>query len=92
MRIVICSVAVILWLPMVVTGELPLPIVDLRIAGNPPLAVQALKEGLRRTLEPDWKDTGKWASQQIQRLRQTEDSKEGVKSFLEKRAAVYVGR
>ena len=63
-----------------------------KIAGNPPLAVQALKEGLRRTLEPDWKDTGKWASQQIQRLRQTEDSKEGVRSFLEKRAAVYVGR
>jgi enoyl-CoA hydratase len=63
-----------------------------KIAGNPPLAVQAIKEGLRRTLEPDWKDTGKWANQQIQRLRLTEDSKEGVRSFLEKRAAVYVGR
>lgn len=63
-----------------------------KIAGNPPLAVQALKAGLRRTLEPDWRDTGHWASQQIHRLRATEDSREGVAAFLEKREPVYVGR
>ncbi|MEZ5599193.1 MAG: enoyl-CoA hydratase-related protein [Pseudomonadales bacterium] len=63
-----------------------------KIAGNPPLAVQALKEGLRRTLEPDWRTTGRWASEQIHRLRQTEDSKEGVRAFLEKRQPVYTGR
>ena len=56
------------------------------------LAVQALKAGLRRTLEPDWRDTGRWASQQIGELRKTEDSKEGVAAFLEKRQPVYVGR
>lgn len=63
-----------------------------RIASNPPLAVQAIKAGLRRTLDPDWRDTGSWAIEQITRLRKTEDSKEGVAAFLEKRTPVYVGR
>ena len=63
-----------------------------KIASNPPLAVQSLKEGLRRTIDPDWRDTGKWAKDQINELRQTEDSQEGVRAFLEKREAVYVGR
>lgn len=63
-----------------------------KIAANPPLAVQTLKAGLRRTLDPDWRDTGRWAIEQITRLRATEDSKEGVAAFLEKRQPNYVGR
>ena len=63
-----------------------------KIAANPPLAVRALKAGLRRTLEPDWREVGRWASEQIKFLRGTEDSKEGVAAFLEKRSPVYTGR
>ena len=63
-----------------------------KIAHNPPLAVRALKAGLRRTVDPDWRDTGHWAIEQIAHLRTTEDSKEGVAAFLEKRQPVYQGR
>lgn len=63
-----------------------------RIAANPPLAVQAIKSGLRRALDPDWADLGSWVSSTLGRLFQTEDHREGVKSFLEKRPANYVGR
>lgn len=63
-----------------------------RIAANPPLAVRALKAGLRRALDPDWRDLGEWVSSTLGRLFQTEDHREGVRSFLEKRPATYVGR
>jgi enoyl-CoA hydratase len=63
-----------------------------RIAANPPLAVQRLKAGLRRALDPDWADLGAWVSTSLGELFKTEDHREGVKSFLEKRPPRYVGR
>jgi enoyl-CoA hydratase len=62
------------------------------IAENPPLAVQRLKAGLRKALDPDWDDLGRWVSASLGELFRTEDHKEGVASFLEKRPPRYVGR
>ena len=62
------------------------------IAANPPLAVQRLKAGLRRALDPDWDALGQWVSASLGDLFRTEDHKEGVRAFLDKREPRFVGR
>ena len=63
-----------------------------RIAANPPLAVQRIKAGLRSALDPDWSELGAWVSEALTELFRTQDHREGVQAFLEKRPARYVGR
>ncbi|MFK7917882.1 MAG: enoyl-CoA hydratase/isomerase family protein [Ilumatobacter sp.] len=63
-----------------------------RIASNPPLAVQQLKAGLRSTLDPDWHDLGRWVSSTLSELFATADHREGVQAFLERRPAEFHGR
>jgi enoyl-CoA hydratase/carnithine racemase len=62
------------------------------IAENPPLAVAKLKAGLRRALDPDWDELGRWVSASLAELFETEDHREGVQAFLDKRVPVYHGR
>lgn len=63
-----------------------------RIAANPPLAVRHLKAGLTRYAYGDPREIGAWAIEKIRLLMQTEDHKEGVASFLEKREPTFQGR
>jgi enoyl-CoA hydratase/carnithine racemase len=63
-----------------------------KIAANPPLAVRYLKEGMRRSQTQDIHEMGSWISQTLGILFQTEDHKEGVASFLEKREPSFKGR
>lgn len=62
------------------------------IAANPPLAVRRLKAGLREALDPDWDQLGRWVSASLGELFRTEDHKEGVRAFLEKREPRFEGR
>lgn len=79
---------------VVAHDELMSTAVDLaeRIAANPPLAVQRLKAGLRNTLDPDWRDLGAWVSTTLGELFATDDHREGVRAFLEKRPPDFTGR
>ena len=62
------------------------------IASNPPLAIRNMKQGLRLALDPDWTALGGWVSASLGELFATQDHKEGVAAFLEKREARFEGR
>ena len=62
------------------------------IAANPPLAIRNLKQGLRLALDPDWPALGEWVSTSLGELFRTQDHKEGVAAFLEKREPRFEGR
>jgi enoyl-CoA hydratase/carnithine racemase len=63
-----------------------------RIATNPPLALRFMKEGVRRATHGDPREIGAWISQTLGVLFQTEDHREGVRAFLEKRRPEFTGR
>jgi enoyl-CoA hydratase/carnithine racemase len=63
-----------------------------RIAQQAPLAVQATMEIARIAQAYGWQAAQAKIIATQQRLYNSEDAKEGVQSFVEKRAARFVGR
>jgi enoyl-CoA hydratase/carnithine racemase len=63
-----------------------------QIAQNPPLALSFMKEGLRRATLANAREMGGWVTQTLHTLMKTDDHREGVASFLEKRVPRFSGR
>ena len=62
-----------------------------RIAANPPLAVQAVKELAIRSMDVDMNTGLRMEQLAIRHLLQTHDGQEGPRAFAEKRAPVFTG-
>ena len=65
--------------------------ITVSIAANPPMAVQALKNGLRTALDPGWDEPGVFVCTNLVRISETADHRESVATFVEKREARYIG-
>jgi len=63
-----------------------------RIAANPPLAVARTRTALQHTRAGHTEALEQLAKDALAELMRTEDHKESVAAFLEKREAVYKGR
>jgi enoyl-CoA hydratase/carnithine racemase len=63
-----------------------------RIARQAPLAVQAVMQNARVAVAHGWRAAAAETLATQQRLYNSEDAKEGVQSFLERRAAHFIGR
>ena len=62
------------------------------IATGPSVAVELAKRGLQRSLENDLKTQLDYETYAQNICRQTEDHREGIRAFAEKRKPVFVGR
>ena len=62
------------------------------IASNAPLAVQSAKRLMRAGLEQTFNDHVDHVYLQFLTLMRTEDAREGMVSFMEKRAPAFKGR
>jgi enoyl-CoA hydratase/carnithine racemase len=62
------------------------------IASMPPLAVQAIREAVRLGADVPLETALSLERRLFERLFDTQDQKEGMRAFLDKRTAVYQGR
>jgi enoyl-CoA hydratase len=62
------------------------------IAANGPIAVRAIKEGVRRAVGHTFEDGFKIESEVARPVMKSEDAREGPRAFMEKRKPNYKGR
>jgi enoyl-CoA hydratase/carnithine racemase len=63
-----------------------------KIAGNPPIAMRYMKEGLRRARHATMAEMGEYIGNALAYLFTTEDHREGALSFVERREPAFRGR
>jgi enoyl-CoA hydratase/carnithine racemase len=63
-----------------------------KIAKNPPIAMQFMKEAIRKGLDMHLAEMGEYTGYAYSILFKTEDHLEGARSFVEKREPVFQGR
>ena len=54
--------------------------------------LSALTARMESAADPDWHELGGWVARSLSELFRTEDHREGVRAFLEKREPRFVGR
>ena len=62
-----------------------------QIANGPPLAIQYMKQNINRATQADFRTCLDWEADRLIRSAQTEDHKEAVRAFIEKRPPVFKG-
>ena len=62
-----------------------------QIASGPPLAIRYMKQNINRATQADFKTCLDWEADRLVRVAQTQDHKEAVRAFVEKRKPVFKG-
>ncbi|MDF1722420.1 MAG: enoyl-CoA hydratase [Minwuia sp.] len=63
-----------------------------QIANGPPLAIRYMKQNINRATQADFRTCLDWEADRLVRVAQTEDHREAVKAFVEKRPPVFRGK
>ncbi len=63
-----------------------------QISDGPPIAIQYMKENINRSLTANFKICLDYEADRLVRVAQTEDHKEGIRAFLEKRSPLFQGK
>ena len=62
-----------------------------QIAKGPPLAIRYMKENINQATQADFKECLDWEADRLVRVAQTDDHKEAVRAFIEKREPIFKG-